>query len=77
MFLGLRTVIYPAADLGATREWFATVLGVQPYFDEPFYVGDGIKVGSVVIPSGSVLGVIENPHFTLLASAPAASAPGR
>jgi len=26
-------------------------------------VGEGIKVGSVKDPSGSVLGVIENPHY--------------
>jgi len=39
MFLGLRTVIYPAPDLPAARAWFAARLGVEPYFDEPFYVG--------------------------------------
>ena len=39
MFLGLRTVIYPAPDLAASRVWFRDVLGIAPYFDEPFYVG--------------------------------------
>ena len=39
MFLGLRTVIYPAPDLAASTAWFAGVLGFEPYFDEPFYVG--------------------------------------
>jgi catechol 2,3-dioxygenase-like lactoylglutathione lyase family enzyme len=39
MFLGLRTVIYPAPDLAASKRWFVDVLGVEPYFDEPFYVG--------------------------------------
>ena len=39
MFLGLRSVIYPAADLAADRAWFAETLGIAPYFDEPFYVG--------------------------------------
>ena len=39
MFLGLRTVIYPAPDLAASKAWFAQLLGQQPYFDEPFYVG--------------------------------------
>ncbi len=37
--LGLRTVIYPAADLDASKEWFSGLLGIDPYFDEPFYVG--------------------------------------
>ena len=39
MFLGLRTVIYPAPDLDASKAWFAKLTGVEPYFDEPFYVG--------------------------------------
>ena len=39
MFLGLRTVIYPAPDLTAAKTWYASVLGQAPYFDEPFYVG--------------------------------------
>ena len=39
MFQGLRTVIYHAPDLAAAKEWYARALGVQPYFDEPFYVG--------------------------------------
>lgn len=39
MFLGLRTVVYSAPDLAAAKAWWTTVLGVGPYFDEPFYVG--------------------------------------
>jgi len=37
--LGLRTVIYPSPDLDAAKAWWATLLGIEPYFDEPFYVG--------------------------------------
>jgi len=36
---GLRTVIYPSADLEADTAWWAQFLGTQPYFDQPFYVG--------------------------------------
>ena len=39
MFLGLRTVIYRVRDLAAAKAWYAAAFGVQPYFDEPFYVG--------------------------------------
>ncbi len=39
MLLGLRTVLYPAPDLAAAKLWYSKVLGVAPYFDEPFYVG--------------------------------------
>ena len=38
-FLGLRTLVYPAPDLAAAKAWFSELLGVEPYFDEPFYVG--------------------------------------
>lgn len=39
MLLGLRTAIYPAPDLGRAKAWYAQVLGQEPYFDQPFYVG--------------------------------------
>jgi catechol 2,3-dioxygenase-like lactoylglutathione lyase family enzyme len=39
MFQGLRTVIYPVADIEAAKAWYSKVLGFPPYFDEPFYVG--------------------------------------
>src|ERR1700732_880733 len=39
MFQGLRTVIYPVADVGRAKAWYTTVLGQDPYFDQPFYVG--------------------------------------
>jgi predicted enzyme related to lactoylglutathione lyase len=37
--LGLRTVIYPAPDLRAATRWFNGLLGQEPYFEEPYYVG--------------------------------------
>ena len=111
---GLRTVIYPAPDLASAKSWWTALLGQEPYFDQPFYVGydvagyelgllptadqtdgalvywgvddveaalaeamtqgatlhasasdvgDGIITGSVRTPSGSILGLICNPHF--------------
>ena len=39
MFQGLRTVIYGVDDLEKAKAWYTTVLGIQPYFDQPFYVG--------------------------------------
>jgi predicted enzyme related to lactoylglutathione lyase len=116
MFLGLRTVIYPAPDLAAAKAWYTRVLGIEPYFDEPFYVGfevggyelglqpdgvvadgaitywgvadadealaallaagaterspvtevgAGIRVAEVLETSGAILGIIENPNFTV------------
>ncbi|MFF1574179.1 VOC family protein [Leifsonia sp. NPDC058292] len=129
MLLGLRTVVYPAPDLAAAKEWWSAVLGVQPYFDEPFFVGfnpggyelgldpaadpeagpqtywgvrsidaaaarltelgavpvdaiadvgDGIRLGTFRAPDGSILGLIENPVFTVTAAtAPESDGPGR
>ncbi|MEK7292999.1 MAG: VOC family protein [Actinomycetota bacterium] len=36
---GLRTVIYPVVNLDAAKLWWSTFLGIEPYFNEPFYVG--------------------------------------
>ncbi|PYK30296.1 MAG: glyoxalase/bleomycin resistance/extradiol dioxygenase family protein [Verrucomicrobia bacterium] len=38
-FLGLRTAIYHAPDLDKAKEWYSKVLGLEPYFAQPFYVG--------------------------------------
>jgi predicted enzyme related to lactoylglutathione lyase len=39
MIQGLRTVIYQVPDLDAAKAWYSGVLGIVPYFDQPFYVG--------------------------------------
>jgi catechol 2,3-dioxygenase-like lactoylglutathione lyase family enzyme len=39
VFLGLRTVVYPAPDLAASKAWWTAALGIEPYFDQPFFVG--------------------------------------
>ncbi len=36
---GLRTVGYKVADITKAKEWYTAILGITPYFDEPFYVG--------------------------------------
>lgn len=123
MFQGLRTVIYHVSDIDRAKAWYASVLGLEPYFDQPFYVGfnvggfelgldpdttgfaggsggvgaywgvsdceaafnrllelgasvhspvqdvgGGIRAAAVNDPFGNVLGVIENPHFSLEAT---------
>ena len=39
MLLGLRTVIYKVSDLPRATQWYAALLDLAPYFEEPFYVG--------------------------------------
>src|SRR5687768_12145607 len=44
MILGLRTCIVHIRpeQLAAAKAWYAKFAGVEPYFDEPFYVGFNI-----------------------------------
>lgn len=120
MLKGLRTVIYHVNDLDGAKTWYSSVLGIEPYFNQPFYVGfnvggfelgldpdmtgvtsgtgsvgaywgvsdceaafnrllelgasaqspvqdvgGGIRVAAVNDPFGNVLGVIENPNFSI------------
>lgn len=54
MIKGLRTAIYPCADLAAGKAWYSRVVGHDPYFDEPYYVGfsvGGFELG--LIPDGT------------------------
>lgn len=37
--LGLRTLIYPSDNLEADKAWWSDALGIEPYFDQLFYVG--------------------------------------
>ena len=39
MLQGLRTVIYGVTNIEEAKNWYSTVLGIQPYFDQSFYVG--------------------------------------
>ena len=36
---GLRTVIHPSIDLAADKESWTDLLGQQPHFNQPFYMG--------------------------------------
>ena len=55
-FLGVRTAVYHAADLAEAKSWFSKILGFEPYFDQPFYVGfnvGGCELGLDPDPSSS------------------------
>jgi predicted enzyme related to lactoylglutathione lyase len=40
---GIKTVIYPAEDINQAKALFRNLLGVEPYADQPYYVG--FKIG--------------------------------
>jgi predicted enzyme related to lactoylglutathione lyase len=55
MLLGLRTATYRVNDINKGKEWYASVLGFGPYFDEPFYVGfnvGGYELGLQPVEGG-------------------------
>lgn len=39
MLQGLRTVCYKVSDLDKAKKWYSEIFGIEPYFDQPFYVG--------------------------------------
>jgi len=39
MIQGLRTAAYHVPDMAKAKAWYSSVLGMQPYFDQPFYAG--------------------------------------
>ena len=43
MFKKLRTVIYHVDNLNRARDWYKNITGIDPYFDQPFYVGFDIN----------------------------------
>jgi predicted enzyme related to lactoylglutathione lyase len=52
--LGLRSAFYAAPDLALAKRWYIEATGIEPYFDQPFYVGfeiGGYELG--LIPDGA------------------------
>ncbi len=62
---GIKTVIYPVKDMARAKTQFRTLLGVEPYADQPFYVG--FKVGDQDIgldPNGHTAGMTAYYHVS-------------
>jgi predicted enzyme related to lactoylglutathione lyase len=60
MLQGLRTAIYHAPELDKAKAWYSQVLGIEPYFAEPFYVGfnvGGYELGLQPDPEASLRGL--------------------
>lgn len=55
-FLGLRTCIYIVPNLEEAKAWYSKAFGLDPYFDESFYVGfniAGYELG--LLPEGETI----------------------
>ncbi|TDC90224.1 VOC family protein [Actinomadura sp. 7K507] len=60
---GVRTIIYPVGNLDKAKALYSRLLGVEPYMDEPYYVG--FEVGDQNIgldPHGHRLGAVAYWH---------------
>ena len=55
---GIKTIIYPVKDIARTKTVFSKFLGVEPYADQPYYVG--FKIGDQdigLVPKGNNAGI--------------------
>src|SRR5258708_32483256 len=55
---GIRTIIYTVKDVTQARALFRKLLGVEPYSDQPYYVG--FKIGDQdigLVPNGHNAGM--------------------
>jgi predicted enzyme related to lactoylglutathione lyase len=55
---GVKTIIYPVRDIEAAKAVYSALLGVEPYADEPYYVGYKVAGQDVGLdPSGHKKGL--------------------
>ncbi len=55
---GVKTIIYPVKEMARAKLQFRTLLGVEPYGDQPYYIG--FKVGDQdigLVPNSPETGV--------------------
>ena len=55
---GIKTVLYPVKDMTQAKTRFQKLLGVEPYADQPYYIG--FKVGDQdigLVPSNPEAGI--------------------
>jgi len=55
---GIKTIIYPVKDVTTAKTLFRKLLGVEPYSDQPYYVG--FKIGDQdigLVPNGHNAGM--------------------
>ncbi len=56
---GVSTVVYPVSDLAKAKSIFSRLLGVEPLYDDPSYVGYSVAEQDNGVP---ILGLDPNGH---------------
>jgi hypothetical protein len=59
MTADMRTVSYPVKDLGSARGLYATLLGVEPYADEPNHAGSRVADHELGLDPNGMTGPID------------------
>jgi predicted enzyme related to lactoylglutathione lyase len=55
---GVKTILYPVKDVNESKNVFRKLLGVEPYADQPYYVGFKIEDQDIgLIPNNAEGGV--------------------
>ena len=55
---GVKTILYPVKDVNESKNVFRNLLGVEPYADQPYYVGFKIEDQDIgLIPNNAEGGV--------------------
>jgi predicted enzyme related to lactoylglutathione lyase len=58
MTAGMRTIMYPVADLDAAKSLYGELFGVEPYMDESYYVGYNVADQNIGLdPNGHSKGM--------------------
>ena len=58
MTSGMKTVVYPVADIAAAKQLYSKLFGVTPYADEAYYVGFNVGGQDVALdPNGQSRGM--------------------
>ncbi|MDR3686588.1 MAG: VOC family protein [Coriobacteriia bacterium] len=58
MGAAMKTILFPTSDIDATKRLFTQLLGMEPFVDEPYYVG--FQIGDIQVgidPTGGDRGM--------------------
>ena len=62
---GIKTVIYPVKDMARAKTQFRTLLGVEPYADQPYYIGFKVEDQDIgLVPNSPEAGMAAFYHVS-------------
>jgi predicted enzyme related to lactoylglutathione lyase len=55
---GVKTILYPVKDMPRAKKQFQALLGVEPYTDQPYYIGFKVEGQDIGLVPNSPEGVM-------------------